>query len=573
MSIQPTLSEQRSDEIDTALADLGRGEITWATTPVSRRRQLLAQLHTLTGRHAEDWVAAAVSIKGLPADSPLVGEEWLSGPYALLTGTAALAESLQAIERGASPIDAYEIGRAPGDRVTVRGLPHTIFDRLLLSGFSAEVWMPPGVSEQTVRARAGLAELDPADTHGVGVVLGAGNISSIPALDVLYELYANNRVVALKLNPITDPLFDVFQQVFKPLIDLGVLRILTGGADVGGYLVQHGRGDHVHMTGSAATHDAIVFGTGPDQAERKAENRPVLAKQITSELGGVSPIIVLPGTWSKADLRFQAEHVVTQRLHNGGYNCIAGQVLLISADWPQKDEFVAAIRTALAQAPARPAYYPGSDQRLAQAIEGCPQAERVGVDQGRVLVRATDQTRQLLLTTEFFAPVLGVVELPGTGIEFFRTAVATANDDFVGTLGVNVLVDPGTLNRLGADFEQVLADLRYGCIAVNAWTGVGFLLATASWGAFPGHPLNDVQSGIGVVHNALLLENPERTVVRGPFRPSPRSLLHGEFSISPKPPWFVTNRTAASTGRALTEFGARPSWARLPKIFASALRG
>jgi aldehyde dehydrogenase (NAD(P)+) len=41
----------------------------------------------------------------------------------------------------------------------------------------------------------------------------------------------------------------------------------------------------------------------------------------------------------------------------------------------------------------------------------------------------------------------------------------------------------------------------------------------------------------------------------------------------PRPPWFVTNRMAAATGRALTEFAARPSWARLPKILFSALRG
>jgi len=82
-----------------------------------------------------------------------------------------------------------------------------------------------------------------------------------------------------------------------------------------------------------------------------------------------------------------------------------------------------------------------------------------------------------------------------------------------------------------------------------------------------------VQSGIGVVHNAVLLDSPERTVVRGPFRPAPRSVLHGEMSLSPKPPWFVTNRAAATTGRLLTDFATRPRWSALPRIFTSALRG
>jgi aldehyde dehydrogenase (NAD(P)+) len=50
-------------------------------------------------------------------------------------------------------------------------------------------------------------------------------------------------------------------------------------------------------------------------------------------------------------------------------------------------------------------------------------------------------------------------------------------------------------------------------------------------------------------------------------------VLHGEKSISPKPPWFVTNRTAAGTGRLLTAFTARPGWRAPTSIFASALRG
>ncbi|MFD0331316.1 aldehyde dehydrogenase family protein [Streptacidiphilus monticola] len=215
--------------------------------------------------------------------------------------------------------------------------------------------MPPGTTAAEVRDRAGLGLRTPTATAGIGVVLGAGNITSIPVLDVLYELYAHNRVVALKLNPITDPLLDVFRAVLDPFIRIGAVRVLTGGADVGGYLVRHTKVAHVHMTGSAATHDAIVFGTGPEGEQRRRSGTPLLDKPVSSELGGVSPVIVVPGDWSEADLRFQAEHVATQRLHNGGYNCIAGQVVLLSRDWPQKDRFLAHLRHVLAQAlPARP---------------------------------------------------------------------------------------------------------------------------------------------------------------------------------------------------------------------------
>ncbi|MFC4126389.1 aldehyde dehydrogenase family protein [Nocardia rhizosphaerae] len=559
--------------VDVALAELVEGERRWAAIPLSGRRALLDQVRALTGRHAQRWVDAAAGIKGLAPSSPLIGEEWLSGPYVFAAGLGALSATLEVLERGESPLDKARFGRA-GDRVTVDVLPTSPFDMLLLNGFSAEVWLRRGVSPAAAKANAGLAQREPSRTNGVGAVLGAGNITSIAPLDVLYELIAHNRVVALKLNPITDPLLPVLADILAPLVEVGAVRLLTGGAEVGGYLVEHNSVDHVHMTGSARTHDAIVWGTGATAAERKLAGTPKLTKPVTSELGGVSPTIVLPGQWSAADIAFQAEHVATQRLHNGGYNCVAAQAVIVAADWAQKDEFLAALRAALAQAPARHAYYPGSDDRVAQAAEAYPRAERLGPTGERLLITGiTPSPAEPLLAEESFAPVLGVVELPGTGAEFTAAAATTANEAFAGTLGVNIIAAPATITELGSAFDELVENLRYGTVAINAWTGVGYLTPTAAWGAYPGHTIADVQSGIGVVHNAWLIDRVERTVVRGPFRPAPRALLHGEFALSPKPPWFVGNKTAANTGRLLAGFGADPGWLRLPAIFASALRG
>ncbi|WP_433730194.1 aldehyde dehydrogenase family protein [Nocardia sp. CA-129566] len=557
--------------IDAAVSALKGGEIQWSRTDLAARRRLLEQIHANTARHAQEWIEAAARIKKLTADSPLLGEEWVSGPYSLLTGAAALAESLLALEQGHSPVDGYPMRPAPGGRTAVDVFPHGIFDALLLNGFRAEVWSRPGVDAESVRARAGLGQRTPTDTGGVGVVLGAGNIFSIAPLDVLYQLYADNRVVALKLNPITDPLLPVLEKIFAPMIERGFLRLITGGPEVGSALVNHPGVDAVHITGSALTHDAIVFGTGAEAEQNRAANTPKLTKPITSELGGVSPTIVVPGRWSRADLRFQAEHLATQRLHNNGYNCIAAQVAVVSADWPQKEQFLAELRAALGRAPQRPDYYPGSADRVAAARRTYPQAQAIGA---RTLIEGMAPDRhEPALHTEYFAPVLGVLELPGAPAEFLARAVRVCNEEIEGTLGANILAHPATIKRLGERFESAVAELRYGTIAINAWTGLGYLTARASWGAFPGHTLADIQSGIGVVHNALLIAEPERTVVRGPFRPAPRSLLHGEFSLSPKPPWFVTNRTGATTLRRLTDFATKPRIAALPGIFASALRG
>ena len=559
--------------VDTALSDLVEGESNWAQQSLEDRRRLLDEVRERTRRYAGEWVDAATSIKQLDPDSPLVGEEWISGPYVFAASLGAVAHTLDQLAKGKSPLAGAKFGRA-GDHVTISVLPSGIFDSLLLSGFSAEVWLQPGIDAAEATSSAGLAQRDPKHTKGIGVVLGAGNISSIAPLDALYELVANNRVVALKLNPITDPLLPVLTKVLEPLVEIGALRILTGGADVGEYLIHHDRVAHVHMTGSALTHDAIVWGVGEAADERKVTGAPLLTKPITSELGGVSPTIVLPGEWSGADIDFQAKHIATQRLHNGGYNCVASQAVVISRDWEQKDEFLAALRKAVADAPARAPYYPGSDRRVGQARESYPDATRLGSDGERLLVTGLKpDSGEPLLQTEYFAPVLGVLELDGSGAEFARAAATVANEEFTGTLGVNIVAHPDTISALGRDFDAVIEQLHYGTIAVNAWTGVGYLTPAASWGAFPGHTLEDVQSGIGVVHNALLIDGVERTVVHGPFRPAPRSVFHGELSLSPKPPWFVDNKTAASTGKRLTEFATAPGWLALPGIFVSALRG
>lgn len=231
------------------------------------------------------------------------------------------------------------------------------------------------------------------------------------------------------------------------------------------------------MTGSAATHDAVVWGTSEAAKNAKATGTPKLTKPMTSELGGVSPIIVLPGAWSEADLHYQAEHVATMRLHNSGCNCIAGQILILSSDWPQKNAFLTALRRVLATAPARPAWYPGCEARVRSARELHPgQVEKPGGNSARTLLTGLDLTDpdETAFTTEYFGPVLGVAEIPGTGARFLDAAVTAANERLHGTLGANLIAHPDTLKALDHRLRDALADLRYGTVAVNAWTGVGY---------------------------------------------------------------------------------------------------
>ncbi|MCA1656301.1 MAG: aldehyde dehydrogenase, partial [Actinobacteria bacterium] len=192
----------RTVDADLAVLSAHAGE--WAGLPLAAKRALLGELHQATPGVAAEWVGLACAAKGIPVDSPLAGEEWISGPMAHLLYTGALGATLDELAAGRSPVAARSVGEAPGGRVSVRiRMPFDRYDRLLMSGFRGEVWLEPGVTREAAVAAAGLRTREP-DGGGVALVLGAGNIASIAPLDVLYKLYAGGRVVMLKLNPVND---------------------------------------------------------------------------------------------------------------------------------------------------------------------------------------------------------------------------------------------------------------------------------------------------------------------------------------------------------------------------------
>ena len=562
-----------AEQLDAAVDEVREGSRTWQVLTLTQRIRLLRSIHATVAVEAEEWALTAARSKGLEPGHPLVGEEWLTGPYATVVAIDAYIDTLSSLRVGGSPLDHVRVDRAPGDRVRVHAFPTNAADGLLISGYTGEVWLRPGVTLADAQRTAGLGQLTTGESGGVGVVLGAGNITSIPVLDVLYELIAHNRVSILKINPTQDPLAPVFGRALAPLISLGLLRIVQGGGEVGAALTEHQGIDHVHITGAARTFDTIVFGR---TATGKRRARPRLSVPITAELGGVSPIIVVPGRWTDADLRFQAEHVATMRLHNSGHNCVAGQVVILSAGWAQREQFLAEVEAAMARAPQRPVWYPGAQARLTEIADTYPDAQWSAGHTRAVIEVGTDADPTPMETTEYFAPALGVVALPGDGQEFLDAAVEYANDRLTGTLGANLLIDPDTEAALGDGFEHAVAELRYGTVAINTWTGVAFGIPTMPWGAYPGGTLENVQSGIGVVHNALLLDAVERGVMRGPFRPFPRSVGSlvgpGTFSALPRPPWFVTSTGAADGGRLLTRFRIRPRLTTLLGILESAFR-
>jgi len=571
----PAADAGRLDDNIALMKDAGAS---WARTGVAERIGILQEIKRALFDVADDWATSASRHKEIPQGSPLEGEEWISGPYAVMKACNGLIATLSQME-GKTFLSGLKTRELGTGHLAVNVIPSSIWDRLLLSGISAEVWMQEGVTRANLAENTASAYDVPAGAREgrVALVLGAGNIAAIPPLDCFHKLFTENQTVILKMNPVNDYLAEFLERALKPLIARDALRIVKGGADVGAYLCKHPDIDEIHITGAAASHDAIVWGTGDEARANRKAGTPVNDRRITSELGAVCPTIVVPGPWSKADIRFQAEHIVTQKLQNSGFNCIACQMLVLPADWDRTGLLVEQVEAVIRAGYPRGAYYPGAAQRVADFTSGREDAALI--DRGDapacaiVPFRAGTDTR--LATSEVFAPAMSTYEIAGSDAEtYLRDAVKFANSELYGTLGANILIHPKTLRQIGrATFEAILADLKYGTIAVNSWAGVGFSLGQCTWGAFPGHSLKDVQSGIGTVHNTFMFDKPERTVITQPFRPFPRSVLNGEMTLLPKPPWFVTNRRQKIVGKLLTAFEYAPGWSRLPKIVFNALRG
>lgn len=555
------------EQLEPALRTLRAGAEHWVRMTTPDRRALLRAIRAAALEAAPTWVAAACAVKGIDPQSPAAGEEWSSGPYALITATSALEKTVKLIEKGRSPLDEVELGTAPGGRTTLKVFPYLPKD-VVLQGYEARLWLRPGVTLDEARRGVARALRDPNRPARVTLVLGAGNITGIAALDVLTALYGEASAVIVKLNPVNAAIGDALRAAFAPLIELGIVHITEGDAELGAALIAHEAVDAVHITGSRHSHDAIVWGSDAAAAKRKKAGTPLLTKPITSELGGVGPSIVVPEEgWTSENVDDVARAIATERLHNSGFNCVATQVVVIPAAWARADEFVEALRRHVAGAPDRLAYYPGASSRQLAAVTVHPDAGVLGGDPEapRTLIDHLDPdaVTEHLFTVEAFGPVLGVVRLGGSrepGV-YLDAAVQFANERLSGTLGAGIHIHPRTREALGERFDRAVAELRYGTIGINAWTGTIFGMPGGSWGAFPGHTLADVGSGIGVVHNALLLdpEHVERTVGTGVWKPSPTPL------------WFVDNRTAHVTARRLTRFAGIDSWAIAAPIGAAAI--
>lgn len=568
-----TLSSQ--SHINMVVEQLREAANAFATMPIEQRIALAESIQRDYMRVAERSVRAGCKAKGIILGSAAEAEEWATGPWGAVRQLRLIIESLHAI-RNTGNTSIGKVSRTEAGNLAVNIFPNNAIDGMLFKDVTVDVYMQPHVTEKSLETdRAGFykqsANQDKSHQGKVVLVLGAGNIAAIGVMDVITKMFNEGKVCLLKMNPVNAYLGPFIEEAFKTAIDHHYLAVIYGGAEVGRHLVYHPDIDEVHLTGSDKTHDQIIWGSpGPEQLERRKNQEPLLKKTITSELGNISPIIIVPGPYTEKEIRFQADAITAAFTMNASFLCNAAKMMVMPKGWAGSGQFMQAIQQECASIQPRQAYYPGAEDRWHALIQGRKNVVNIGNTQSGTLPWTfitdidTNDESEILFHEEPFCSVISEVQVGSQNpVEFLEKAVEFCNNKLWGTLNATLIVHPKSLKdpAIKTAFERAICRLKYGTVAVNTFPGLSFVFASPPWGAYPGATSDNIQSGSGFVHNTAMLEGIEKAVIRAPL------------TAFPKPAFFPTHRTAQVVTKRIVEMEEKASWAKVPGIVWAAMQG
>eukprot|EP01121_Diplochlamys_sp_Union-15-3_P019632 TRINITY_DN7452_c0_g2_i2.p1 TRINITY_DN7452_c0_g2~~TRINITY_DN7452_c0_g2_i2.p1 ORF type:complete len:564 (-),score=111.85 TRINITY_DN7452_c0_g2_i2:74-1765(-) len=544
------VGEKNFEEIDQKLGLLEKAKGEWLKVSFAEKIKLLKRVLVLIEKNKDKWVKLALQHRRLTNNEQ---EEELAGG---VMPTVRLCRLLIEVykpaaqaQKAGKPITFAKPPKVSGkEQKSVTVFPWGMQEKILFPGLSAEI-----ILEKGKEASQG-TELLEAMKEGKGqvsLVLGAGNQSSIPFMDALYKLYNQGQVVILKHNPVNEYLQSIFDIVFAPFIERNFFHHVVGGAEEGAYLVD--RVDNIHITGSDRTHDIIVWGG----LNKKEAEKPKLTKEITSELGCVTPWIIVPGPWKDNEIEYQIQQITGATVQNVSFNCNAAKLLVLHKGWELRDKLMKGIKNVLSGVPRRYAYYVGASKRFDEFLKNYPNAEKLGKEEEKgdylpwtVIENVPPKEGEYALCNEPFCPLLSETELEADSVEdFLQKAVYFCNEKVWGNLSCTILIHPTTHKKYANAVQRALDNLRYGSIGVNIWSALSYALCSPVWGAYPGNTLKDIQSGIGFVHNAFLLDHPQKSIIHAPF----------QFFMGTKMPYFPGHKNKSGFLNAATAWESNPS--------------
>jgi hypothetical protein len=140
--------------------------------------------------------------------------------------------------------------------------------------------------------------------------------------------------------------------------------------------------------------------------------------------------------------------------------------------------------------------------------------------------------------------VAAEVPLAAGSIEAFCTAAHELVARLPGSLAASVTLPDSLPAHDRARVELLVEHLPFGVVAVNTWSAIAYTLGSAPWGGFPGGTLQEPRSGIGFVHDPLLLPLVHNTILRAPLV---SRLL---------PAWFPWHRNGLTLARGVLDMYA-----------------
>jgi aldehyde dehydrogenase (NAD(P)+) len=576
-SLVSTYALSSQSHINIMVAQLRQSAQAFATMPIEQRITLAEAMQHDYMRVVERSVRAGCKAKGITLGSAAEAEEWATGPWGSVRQLRLIIESLHTIRKtGNTHIG--KVSRTEAGNLAVNVFPSNAIDGMLFKDVTVDVYMQSHVTEKSLEAsrasfyKQSQNENNHKNHHGkVVLILGAGNIAAIGVMDVLTKMFNEGKVCLLKMNPVNAYLGPFIEEAFKTAIDKHYLAVAYGGAEVGRHLVYHPDIDEIHLTGSDKTYDQIVWGSaGPEQLARRKDQEPLLKKPITSELGNISPIIIVPGPYTEKEIKFQADAIAAAFTMNASFLCNAAKMMVMPKGWAGCGQFMRAIQNECESISPRQAYYPGAEDRWHALIQGRKNVIKIGEPQSGTLPWTfispidPDDKNEILFHEEPFCSVLSEVQVGShNAIDFLEQATEFCNNKLWGTLNATLIIHPKTLkdSAVKVAFERAICKLKYGTVAVNTFPGLSFVFASPPWGAYPGTTQDNIQSGNGFVHNTAMLEGIEKAVIRAPL------------TVFPKPAFFPSHRTAHTVIRRLVEMEEKASWSKVPGIVWAAMQG
>jgi acyl-CoA reductase-like NAD-dependent aldehyde dehydrogenase len=512
----------------------------WAATSVAERLHLLEEVRENMKTYADELAASDTRMK-----NGIMGESLFTDALSMVATVMPLGSTVstcidlyESLVKGEMP-KPIDITRVKDGLYDILVFPKQAKDKILYAD-----------RKDYIRVKGEPKQINPLKKPaGIIAVLGAGNYSS--SIEMINAMFLENCAVVHKPHHLNEATDKVWAKIMKPLVDFGALSFCD--ADQGKELTQDKRLHKIYFTGGTDTAQAIMNATDTE---------------VVSECGGNNPCIIVPGDrpWTKKEIAHQAVQIATVAKLNGGAVCGRPQTIITSKHWSQREDFLDALKKAIAEeTPAAGTYYPGSDKVADAFKKNHPEAEVLKPEGGTFkhadfLVITGVAEDDYAVTHEAFCQIIDEVplDIPADASMFLPRAVEFCNTKLLGTLGSCILIDEDTKKKHQDVLDQAITDMEYGGIAINTMPPFIWLNPYLTWGG--NEEGKTFVSGIGNFGNLLNYENVEKSITHANF------ISAGHM--------MNTNKSVNDTlAKNMARYSVDPTWMNLFKLMAGAVSG